>query len=194
MTLDSRAATIPDRFGSRRAVILAAALATLTFVAAAGVFATVQTIWVDETTQLTGLALDWRERLLWLLGRSDLDSGVPLDRMPPLGYVLGGLWAALFGLTEISMRWFGIVAVAAAAPALFMAGRRAAGPLGGLFCLTFLLLSPNLISQSVAIRAYPLFFTFCAWGTWCFALLVIDREPERPRGRATARRGGPCWR
>lgn len=152
------------------------------FTAAAGLFASAQSIWIDETTQLSGLGLGLGEQLRWLLGQSDVVLGVPLDRMPPLSYWLGGVWAGVFGLSEAAMRWFGIATILCAAPALFLAGRRAGGWAGGLFCLAFVLLSPNLIVQSVEIRAYPLFLAFCTWGLWCFTLLVIPEEDDAVSG------------
>ncbi|WP_150122029.1 hypothetical protein, partial [Sulfitobacter sp. HI0129] len=93
-----------------RPALLALATCAL-FVAMAGLFALRQSIWIDETTQLSGLALDFRTQLAWLAGSSDVNLGVPPDRMPPLSYWLGGLWTEVFGLTEGSMRWFGIVTV-----------------------------------------------------------------------------------
>ena len=163
-----------------RPALLALATCAL-FVAMAGLFALRQSIWIDETTQLSGLALDFRTQLAWLAGSSDVILGVPPDRMPPLSYWLGGLWTEVFGLTEGSMRWFGIVTVLVGAPALYLAGRRAAGPWGGVFSLTFVLLSPGILVQAVEIRAYPLFLTFSAWGYWCFAELVLAGK-KRARG------------
>lgn len=143
------------------------------FLVLAGRFAGVQAIWVDETTQLSGLALSPSEQLEWLLGRSDIQLGVPPDRMPPLSYWLGGLWAGHFGVSEHAMRWFGILSVLCAAPAFYLAGQLVSGWRAGLFCLAFILLSPTVFIQSVEIRAYPLFLTFSSWATYFYIRLTM---------------------
>jgi len=148
-------------------------------VCSSDLFATTQTIWTDETTQLSGLKLPLFEQLLWLTGNSDVNLGVPPDRMPPLSYWLGMIWTYFFGASELSMRWFGIIAVTAAAPALYLSGRAAGGRLGGYFMLLLLFSSPILMVQSVEIRAYPLFFTFSAWAIWYFSELILSPEPQR---------------
>ncbi len=138
------------------------------FVTMSGVFASNQTIWVDETTQLSGLALPFTEQLLWLIGLSDVELGVPPDRMPPLSYWIGGLWVSLFGLSETAMRWFGIFVTLAAAPALYLSGRKVGGIIGGIFATALVLLSPNTLVMAGEIRAYPLFLTLSAWSVWAF--------------------------
>lgn len=144
------------------------ALICFLFVAGAGYFSSQQTIWVDETTQLSGLALPLDSQLQWLVGRSELQLGVPPDRMPPLSYWAGTLWAALFGLSEATMRWFGVFATLAAAPALYLAGRMRGGVTGGLFVMAVVFLSPNTLVMAGEIRAYPLFLTLSAWSVWAF--------------------------
>lgn len=160
-------------FADKRLELLLPLLLLAIFALCAGYFAQVQSIWVDETTQISGLSLESRQQLAWLMGRGEVSLGVPADRMPPLSYLIGSLWIKIFGLSEISLRWLGITAVATAAPALYAAGRRAAGAAGGVFCLGFILLGPNVLVQAVEIRSYPIFLSFCAWGTWCFAVLTL---------------------
>lgn len=151
-----------------RPVAIALLLLCVIFVSGAGYFAAHQAIWIDETTQLSGLALPYGEQLRWLLGQSELRLGVPADRMPPLSYWLGSLWGTFFGVSEMSMRWFGITAVAVAVPALYMAGRLQGGALGGLFVVAFVLLAPNTLIIAGEIRAYPLFLALSAWSVWAF--------------------------
>jgi len=155
------------------------AMALVVFSLCAGIFASKQAIWVDETTQLTGLTLDFGTQLHWLAGLSDVVLGVPGDRMPPLSYWLGGLWAGLFGAGELSMRWFGIVITGLAVPPLFMAGRLAAGSLGGVFLVWLMLCAPSMVVQGVEIRAYPLFFTLSAWSVWAFARIAFGGAVAR---------------
>lgn len=161
------------------------ALVCSVFVASAGYFAVRQAIWVDETTQLSGLSLPFVEQLLWLIGRSDVQFGVPDDRMPPLSYWLGGLWSAVFGLGETSLRWFGIMATLAAAPALYLAGRERGGAAGGVFAVAVILLSPNTVVIAGEIRAYPLFLAFAAWSVWAFLRCIDPDAGDRP-GRLAA--------
>lgn len=157
----------------------------IAFTVMAGMFASSQSIWVDETTQLSGLALPFGEQFRWLVGRSELQLGVPPDRMPPLSYWAGALWAALFGLSETTMRWFGIAATTAAAPALYLAGRMRGGMSGGLFVVAVVLFSPNTLVMAGEIRAYPLFLTFSAWSVWAFLRCLDPAIGNRP-GRLAA--------
>ncbi len=177
--LSSASATSENRYPdlARKGLVILFCLSI--FMIGAGIFATTQAIWTDETTQLSGLKLPFFEQLFWLTGNSDINLGVPPDRMPPLSYWLGTLWAYFFGVSEISMRWFGIVAVSTAAPAIYMTGRAAGGRIGGYFMLLLLFSSPMLMVQSVEIRAYPLFFTFSAWAIWCFSELILSPKPHR---------------
>ena len=146
-------------------------------------FAQAQTIWVDESTQLSGLSLGYLEQWTWLAAWSDHPFAVPADRMPPLSYWLGRTWSMAFGLSETSMRVFGIVAILCAAPALFLAGRRVGGPTAGLFAMAVLLLSPSLVMQGVEIRAYPVLFALSAWATYVFVLLITSEDRSHDRRR-----------
>lgn len=149
-------------------------VAVLGFVLMAGHFAAHQSIWVDETTQLSGLALPLEAQLRWLAGGENPIPGVPPDRMPPLSYLLGSLWAAVFGLGEGAMRAFGMVAVLAGLPAVVMGARRVAGGqawVPGLVGAVYLL-SPWTVVLGVEIRAYPLFLCLSAWAGWAYALCL----------------------
>lgn len=167
-------------------VRLSAVLICLAFVLGAVIFAQAQALWVDETTQLSGLALPFDTQLSWLTGQRDPGLAVPPDRMPPLSYWLGGLWSSLFGLSETSMRAFGITMVLTAAPALWMTGQMAGGPRGGLFALGFVLLAPGMLIQAGEIRTYPLFFMLCAWAIWAFARILLADDNDRETGRLVA--------
>jgi len=157
--------------------ILSAVVAV--FALCAGTFASQQTIWLDETTQLTGLTLSFGEQLAWLSGHSDKVLGVPPDRAPPLSYWIGSLWAEIFGLSETSLRWMGIVAVCLAAPAIYFSGRAVGGRTGGILALGLVFFSGNIIVGSVEIRAYPLFFAASAWAIYYFVELIVSDDRER---------------
>lgn len=161
---------------SRWTAALAALTILMVFAAAAVMFAGHQSIWIDETTQMSGLALPFKVQLGWLTGQVAAAPGVPPDRMPPLSYWLGGIWAGVFGLSEAAMRSFGIVAMLAAAPAIWLAARRIGGTAGALCALGVVFLPAGMIVEAVEIRAYPLFFAFSAWALLAFVMALEDRE------------------
>lgn len=140
-------------------------------------FARTQAIWIDETTQMSGLGLPWGAQFDWLKGGENPIPGVPPDRMPPLSYWLGKLWSAVFGLSEMSMRSFGIFAMICGAPAIFMAARdiggRKAGPFLPALVLAMIYLAPGMIVQAGEIRAYPLYFAFAAWALFAYLRALI---------------------
>src|SRR5258707_15051574 len=63
-------------------------------------FAHVQDIWVDESTQLSGITLRFSEMLRWLSGIDVARFDVPGDRMPPISYALDWLWLRFSGPSE----------------------------------------------------------------------------------------------
>lgn len=149
-------------------------------VGAAAGFLPHQSLWVDEATQLSGLSLGPGEVVRWLAGRADPDLGVPPDRMPPLSYWVGWAWAHLFGLTEGSLRWFGVVCTAAATLLVFRTAYRTWGlPAGAAAGLLFAL-SPNVATEAVEIRAYPLFLLTSAGVFGALVRLLSDPAGYRP--------------
>jgi hypothetical protein len=176
----------PERGGrpeGSRVETIAVTLAVMVAAAvAAGLFLPHQALWIDETTQLSGLSLRPAGLLHWLVHPASHDFGVPGDRMPPLSYWLEWVWSRFFGLNETSLRWFGAVCAAGAAGLVSSAARRAFGRRAGLFAGLFLALSPNACVTAVEIRAYPLFLLTTAGALR--TLVVILRAP--PPG---ARRG-----
>ena len=160
-------------------LVAATSLAAL-FAALAAAFAAQQSLWVDETTQLTGLAMPFADHLAWLTGAARPETGVPPDRMPPLSYWLGALWAGAFGLSEHTMRLFGIACAATAVPALWLSGARLAGAAGGAFAVVAVMFSANALVAASAIRAYPLFLALSAWAVWAYLRAALD-GPSRGR-------------
>src|SRR6516165_12442891 len=69
-------------------------------------FAHAQNIWLDETTQLSGITLSPWEMLRWLSGINADRFGVPADRMPPVSYAVDWLWLRLAGSSVIGFRLF----------------------------------------------------------------------------------------
>lgn len=145
------------------------------------VFASAQEIWVDETTQLSGLTLGPIEVVSWLLGDRHGRFDVPMDRMPPVSYWIGWLWSLLFGGSENSLRVMGIASVGVAAGFVASAARRAWGPGAGWVAGIGFVLSPNVIVSGVEIRAYPILLLFAAVASWLLIDLSEEREARRPR-------------
>lgn len=152
----------------------AAALATTT------AFLPHQSLWTDEATQLSGLTLDPVAVVRWLTGQSRHDFGVSDDRMPPLSYWLGWVWAQVFGLTEPSLRWFGAACVAAATAVVYLTAQRAWGTASAVVAGLLVALSPNVVVQAVEIRAYPLLILTSAGVYYCLVRLL---ESESNRGK-----------
>ncbi|MEI8195479.1 MAG: glycosyltransferase family 39 protein, partial [Phycisphaerae bacterium] len=121
-------------------------------------FAQRQTLWLDETTQLSGIPLGPVEVTRWLAGAPH-DFGCPTapDRMPPVSYWAGQLWVRGFGFSELALRYMGVACVAGAVALVYAAGRRAFGAVGGLAAGLYLAVSPAVLDKLVEIRAYPLY-------------------------------------
>ena len=136
-----------------------------------------QSIWTDEATQMTGLSLSWGEMMRYLLHKT-ADLGVPFDRMPPLSYLLGKAWASFFGLTEYSMRVFGVFSMGAATALLFHGVYRHFGRRAALLAALCFACSSNILVLAVEIRAYPLFVMF-ATAALLFHLNLVERTTLR---------------
>ncbi len=166
-------------------VVLILAACMIGLVAMASWFAATQSIWVDETTQLSGLTLSpWRQ-VGWLAGWEKQSFGVPDDRMPPLSYWVGWLWSRGFGLSESSLRWMGIACVGLGVPGVWLAARRLAGDMAAMAASALFVLSPNVLEIAGEIRAYPLFLMLGCWTCWAFVQLESAAdEPHRRRWAA----------
>jgi hypothetical protein len=123
-------------------------------------FSHYQNIWVDESTQLSGLSLAFGDIYPWLGGLLENPFPVPSDRMPVLSYWLGFAWQSAFGSEVLPMRWLSLVLVLSALLILSWYFLRRQQPIVMLSALVFLCLSPNLTVNAVEIRAYGLFFLF----------------------------------
>lgn len=165
---------------SRPVFIVGLLLSVSLFVASAASFLRFQSIWIDETTQMSGLALGFGRLFPWLMGQGP-DLGVPPDRMPPLSYLLGMLWGGVGSMSETSMRWFGVCCSVVGVLATALAARRAVGPLAALVAAVLLLLSPTLLAYAPEIRAYPLLFMFAASATYAFIRALQADEGDRTR-------------
>ena len=137
-------------------------------------FARVQDIWVDESTQLSGITLKLWDMLRWLSGVDATRFGVPGDRMPPVSYLLDWLWLGLSGPSELGFRLFHSTFVIAGAAVLAVVALRGAGLLAATVTVVFITLSPKLIQTGVEIRAYPIFFAITCVQVAIFLKLLVD--------------------
>jgi len=151
------------------------------FLLQGGAFSFQQSLWVDESTQLSGLSLSPSELYRWLSGLLDNPFHVPSDRMPVLSYLLGGVWASIFGLDILQMRWLSLflVIVSLCSLAIYLSRRNM--PLVLLGALGFLCLSPNLTVIAVEIRSYALFFCLSVFAL--ILLLEVIARAERGESR-----------
>ena len=159
-----------DRSPFACALIGAALLATLAI--ELYFFAHVQDIWLDESTQLSGITLSFWEMLQWLTGADPDRLAVPGDRMPPVSYLLDWLWLHLYGPSEIGFRLFHSALVIAGLSWLAAVAWRELGRSATIVSLGFLVLSPKLIRTGVEIRAYPAFFAITCVQVAVFIQLV----------------------
>lgn len=154
----------------------------VTSVLSAAMFLPQQTLWVDETTQMSGLTLNPIEVVSWLNSGKDASEygfGVPPDRMPPFSYWLGWGWSTIWGLSETAMRWLGVVLMAIAVGVIFVTAYKIWG-LGAATIAGFLFgLSPNVLITSVEIRAYPLFLLLAVVSYWFFTRILAQPDKYR---------------
>jgi hypothetical protein len=151
-------------------------LLLMLFSVAAISFSYQQNLWVDESTQLSGLTLSIVDMYYWLGGLIDNPFPVPSDRMPMLSYLLGSVWISVFGADVLALRYLSIVLVVSSLVILslyFLKKQQAVVLLGA---LVFLCLSSNLLINAVEIRAYALFFALSLVAVLLYVDLVLTLE------------------
>jgi 4-amino-4-deoxy-L-arabinose transferase-like glycosyltransferase len=155
--------------------LVAMAGVALLFVVVAVRFAAQQSVWTDESTQLSGLSLGLADQLRWLVGRLPKLFAVPPDRMPPLSYWLGSAWIRAFGDTVLTARCLSVTLSVASLFALWAAARLYLNRRTALICVTLLAFSPNFIVEAAEIRAYAAFIFFSALLVYCYLRLLSAR-------------------
>jgi len=129
------------------------------FAVAAFLFARVQNVWVDETTQLSGITLAPGALLAWLSGGFDPGFGVPPDRMPPVSYFIDMIGWHIWGSNELAFRLYHAAITAGGILVLMVAVTRRFGLRAALIAGLLMALSPKLVTTAVEIRAYPILLT-----------------------------------
>ena len=139
-------------------------------------FAVAQDVWIDETTQLSGITLKFVEMFRWLTGEHVDRFGIPGDRMPPATYVLDWVWLRVFGSSELSFRLFHAAFLVAGTALIVVTASRRLNATASFIALAMLVLSPRLIQAGVEIRAYPIFFACSCAQTVVFLSILDERE------------------
>ena len=158
------------------ATLLAVAIPMATLALAVGIFAPAQSVWVDESTQLSGSGLGWITLLKWLAGAEIVPLGVPPDRMPPLSYVLDASGWRLWGTNVLAFRLFHATLAAGGMIVLILAVARRWGARQAAVAGLILVLAPKIVTIAVEIRAYPVFLAISCLQT---AMIVRGDVAER---------------
>jgi hypothetical protein len=122
-------------------------------------------LWLDEALSVNIASLPL----------SDLREALERDGAPPLYYVLLHLWIDLFGDGDSAVRSLSVVTWIATLPAMYLAGRRLAGPFAGWAAVLVFATSPYAFRYSTETRMYALVMLLVAWG-----YLAVVRALERP--------------
>ena len=156
------------------ALILVFALACLWF-------APRQNVWIDESTQLSGITLSPGALLQWLAGTDTSRFGVPGDRMPPLGYLIDSAWWNGVSQSVTGFRLFHGALVVAALGLFAWAERTYVGGRWAVIGLVFLVVSPKTIQLAVELRAYPMLFAMTCIQAVLFLRMAAARTAPTTR-------------
>lgn len=138
--------------------ILFSVILLVVFAAVAVAFSYHQNLWVDESTQLSGLTLSIADMYRWLGGMIETPFVVPSDRAPMLSYLVGYIWGHVFGFDVLVMRWLSVFLVMAGLLSVLIFLFKKKQYVVLLAAMLLLCLSPNLTVIAVEIRSYALFF------------------------------------
>jgi len=134
-------------------------------------FATVSALWLDEA-QTVAIAR---------LPLGQMPEALRHDGAPPLFYVLLHAWMAVFGTSDVSVRFLPGLFAVAALPLSWLAGRRLGGPRVGWAAVLLLASSPFAVRYADEARMYSLVVLFVFVGYLAMAELL-----ERPRSARAA--------
>jgi mannosyltransferase len=149
-------------------------LAGVTAVGAWLRFATLgaQSYWFDEAQAAHELHLSFG---------SMVSSMVVHETNPPLYFVLGWLWAHVFGTGEVGLRSLSALVGTAVIPIAYLCGRELVSRRAGLVAAAFAALNPFMIWYSQEAREYMLLAALCG-----LSLLYFARAWRDPSGRNIA--------
>jgi mannosyltransferase len=137
-------------------------LAAITAVAALLRFAMLgsQSYWVDEAQAANELRMSFGSML------HTIAHGEP---NPPLFFVVGWLWAKVFGTSEAGLRSLSAIAGTAVVPIAHLCGRELVSKRAGLVAAALVAVSPFMIWYSQEAREYMLLAAFCGASLLFFA-------------------------
>ena len=149
-------------------------LAGLTGLGAVLRFATLgaQSYWFDEAQAAHELHLSFG---------SMVSQMILHETNPPLYFVLGWLWARVFGTGEVGLRSLSALIGTAVIPIAYLCGRELVSRRAGLVAAALAALSPFLIWYSQEAREYMLLTAMCG-----LSLLYFARAWRDPSGRNIA--------
>jgi hypothetical protein len=158
--------------GTRRIPVELWLLLAVTGVGAALRFATLtgQSYWFDEAQASHELHLSFGAML------SSIGANEP---NPPLYFVVGWLWAKLFGTGEAGLRSLSAIAGTVVIPIAYLCGRELVSRRAGLLAAALAAVSPFMIWYSQEAREYMLFAALC--GASLLFFVRARREPTTRR-------------
>ena len=128
-----------------------------------------QSLWYDEAQAAHEFHLS--------LG-SMLSSFNAVETAPPLYFVLGWIWAHVFGDGAIALRSLSALAGTAVIPLAYLCGRELVSRRAGLLAAAFVAVNPFMVWYSQEAREYMLVAAFCA-----ASLLFFARAKRDPSDR-----------
>ena len=131
-----------------------------------------QSYWFDEAQAAHELHLSFG---------SMVSSMVVHETNPPLYFVLGWLWARVFGTGEVGLRSLSALVGTAVIPIAYLCGRELVSRRAGLVAAAFAALSPFMIWYSQEAREYMLLAALCG-----LSVLYFARAWRDPSGRNLA--------
>lgn len=168
-----------ERRSHVRVPLWIAPVVILSFALACIWFASRQNIWIDESTQLSGITLAPGALIQWLSGVDTGRFGVPGDRMPPLGYLLDWAWWNGVSNSVFGFRLFHAACVVMGLSVFAAAERRFVGGRWAIVGLLFLAMSPKTIQFAVELRSYPMFFALaCVQAAMVLRLISAPVAPS----------------
>jgi mannosyltransferase len=126
-----------------------------------------QSYWFDEAQAAHELHLS--------LG-SMLSSMVAVETAPPLYFVVGWVWAHLFGAGEVGLRSLSALAGTALIPLAYLCGRELVSRRAGLLAAAFVAVNPFMVWYSQEAREYMLVAALCGASLYWF--LRAWRDPS----------------
>ena len=126
-------------------------------------------LWTDELLSWYPISASFGAML-----RSTTDT---INAAPPLYFVVGWIWAALFGDSALSLRLLSAATTAAAALIMFAVLRRSYRAIAASVALTILLTNDDLLFQSTEARFHSLALAEMALAVLCYQRLVTGPRP-----------------